>query len=205
MAAAKKKITTKKAPAAKKSPTKKPAAKRLTPEERAAQKAHEVESKIKTGTGAIKQVWIALAGHLHEFYTGRMWEPLGHDKFESWLGTPELGLKRSQTYQLIEVYEEFVVKRDVTQEDLAGLDMSKLAVVLPALRKGDVDLEEVLADCETLSRSALREKYGQAVPAARIPLTECEQCGKMCRSKTEAEAEEMIPGQTSLDEVDGDS
>lgn len=178
--------------------------KRLTPEERAAKAAFEVETKIKKGTGAIKQVWIALAGHLHEFYTGQMWVPLGHDKFESWLGDPAIGLKRSQTYQLIEVYEELVVKRGVSQEQLAELEMSKLAVVLPALRKGDVELEEVLSDCEELSRSALREKYGQSVPAERIPLTECEDCGKMCRAKSKAEEGEMIPGQTSLEEMDED-
>lgn len=183
-------------------PAKKATRKRRTPEEIAAEKAFEVESKIKTGTGAIKQVWVALAGHLHEFYTEQMWVSLGHDKFESWLGTPEIGLKRSQTYQLIEVYEELVVKREVSQAQLAELEMSKLAVVLPALRKGDVELEDVLADCEELSRSALREKYGQSVPAERIPLTECEDCGKMCRAKSKAEEGEMIPGQTSLEEVD---
>jgi hypothetical protein len=185
-----------------KSSKKAPTRKRKTPEELAAEKAFAVEQKIKTGTGAIKQVWIALAGHLHEFYTERMWEPLGHDKFESWLGDPSIGLKRSQTYQLIEVYEELVVKRGVSQEQLAELEMSKLAVVLPALRKGDVELEDVLADCEELSRSALREKYGQSVPAERIPLTECEQCGKMCRNKSEAEAEAVDPNQIALEEVD---
>lgn len=185
-----------------KSTKKAPTRKRRSAEEIAAEKAHEVEGKIKTGQAAIKQVWTALAGYLHEFYTERMWEPLGHDKFESWLGSPDIGLKRSQTYQLIEIYEELVVKRKVSQDDLAALEMSKLAVVLPALRKGDVELDEVLSDCESLSRSALREKYGQAVPAERVPLTECEQCGKMCRPKSEAEADELIPGQTSLEELD---
>jgi hypothetical protein len=173
-----------------------------TPEERAAKKAFAVEAKIKKGTGAIKQVWVALAGHLHEFYTEQMWKALGHDKFESWLGSPEIGLQRSQTYQLIEVYEELVVKRGVSQEDLAELEMSKLAVVLPLLRKGEVGLEDALADCEELSRSALREKYGQSVPAERIPLTECEDCGKMCRAKTEPEAAAVDPNQIALEETD---
>lgn len=176
--------------------------KRLTPEERAAKKAFAVEEKIKKGTGAIKQVWIALAGYLHDFYSERMWTALGYEKFEEWLGTPEIGLKRSQTYQLIEVYEELVVKRGVTQEELAELEMSKLAVVLPALRKGDAELEDVLSDCESLSRSELREKYGQAVPAERIPLTECEECGKMCRAKTEPEAAAVDPNQIALGETD---
>lgn len=174
--------------------------KALTSEERAAKRAFAVEQKIKKGTGAIKQVWIALAGHLHEFYTEQMWTALGHDKFESWLGDPAIGLKRSQTYQLIEVYEELVVKRDVSQEQLAELEMSKLAVVLPALRKGQVELDAALSDCEALSRSELREKYGQAVPAERIPLTECEDCGCMKRPKSAAEEVEPIPGQMSIED-----
>lgn len=181
-------------------PAKKPVS---TPEERAAKKAFAVETKIKKGVGAIKQVWIALAGYLHEFYTGQMWTALGHDKFEEWLGTPEIGLQRSQTYQLVEIYEELVLKRGVSPEELAALEMSKIAAVLPALRKDEVELDDALSDCESLSRSELREKYGQSVPAERIPLTECEQCGKMCREKSKAEGEEMIPGQTSLEEVDG--
>lgn len=174
----------------------------MTPEERAAKKAFAVEAKIKKGTGAIKQVWIALAGYFHDFYSEKMWESLGYDKFESWLGTPEIGLGRSQTYQLIEVYEELVVKRGVTQEELAELEMSKLAVVLPALRKGDAELDDVLSDCEALSRSELREKYGQKVSAERIPLTECEECGKMCRAKTEPEAKAVDPNQIALGEAD---
>jgi hypothetical protein len=175
---------------------------RLSPEERAAKKAFAVEQQIKKGTGAIKQVWIALAGHLHEFYTGRMWEALGHERFEDWLGEPDIGLRRSQTYQLIEIHEELVIKREVDPERLAGLDVSKIAVVLPALRKEDVDVEEALSDCERLSRSALREQYGQQVSAERVPLTECERCGKMCRPKSEPEAESADPNQTALEGLD---
>lgn len=174
-----------------------------TPEERAAKKAFRVEAKIKKGVGAIRQVWIALAGYLHEFYTERMWEHLGHDRFEEWLGTPEIGLGRSQVYALIAAYEELVVKREVEEAVLAELEATKLAVVLPALRRGDVELEEALADCEALSRSALRQKYGKSVPAERVPLIQCEDCGCMKRPKTEAEEQEQIPGQISIEEVDG--
>lgn len=172
-----------------------------TPEERAAKKAFQVEAKIKKGVGAIRQVWIALAGYLHEFYSERMWEHLGHDKFEEWLGTPEIGLGRSQVYALIEAYEELVVKREVEEAVLAELEATKLAVVLPALRRGQVELEEALADCEALSRSALRQKYGKSVPAERVPLIQCEDCGCMKRPKTAAEEEEQIPGRMSTDEA----
>lgn len=197
--AAKRKPATRKAPAAKKKP---PARRRLSPEERAAKEAYAVEEKIKKGTGAIKVVQIAIAGYLHDFHSGRMWEALGYDKFETWLGSPEISMGRSDAYQKIEVYEELVVKRQVSQEDLAELDMSKLSVVLPVLRKGDVELEDALSDCEALSRSELRAKYGQKVPAARVPLTECEECGKMCRAKSEAEEEAVDPNQLALEETD---
>lgn len=177
--------------------------KATTPEERAAKKAFQVEAKIKKGVGAIRQVWIALAAYLHEFHAEKMWEHLGYDKFEEWLGTPEIGLGRSQVYALIEAYAELVVKREVDEGVLADLEATKLAVVLPALRRGDVELEDALADCESLSRSELREKYGKRVPAERVPLIECEDCGCMKRPKTEAEEEEQIPGQMSVEEADG--
>lgn len=173
----------------------------MSPEERAAKEAYAVEEKIKKGTGAIKVVQIAIAGYLHDFHSGRMWESLGYDKFETWLGSPEISMGRSDAYQKIEVYEELVVKRDVSTDDLAELDMSKLAVVLPVLRKDDVELEEALSDCEALSRSELRAKYGQSVPAKRVPLTECEDCGKMCRLKTEPEEEAVDPNQLALEEA----
>lgn len=172
-----------------------------TPEERAAKKAFQVEAKIKKGVGAIRQVWVALAAYLHEFHQGKMWEHLDYDRFEDWLGTPEIGLGRSQVYALIESYEELVVKREVDTDVLAELETTKIAVVLPALRRGDVELGDALADCETLSRSALREKYGKSVPAERVPLIECEDCGCMRRPKSDAEAAEPIPGQMSTEEA----
>lgn len=175
--------------------------KSLTPEERAAKKAFETEGKIKRGVGAVREVWGALAAYLHEFHSEKMWEPLGYDKFEDWLGSPEIGLGRSQVYALIESYEELVIKRELGVGDLAELEATKVAVVLPALRRGDVELEEALADCKALSRSALREKYGKSVPAERVPLIECEDCGCMKRPKSQAEAEEPIPGQMSTAEA----
>lgn len=173
----------------------------LPPEERRAQHAFEVESKIKKGCASIRQVWVALAAYLYEFHEGRMWELLDYDKFEDWLGSPEIGLGRSHAYALIETYAELVVKREVEQSTLADLEATKVAVVLPALRRGEVELEQALADCEALSRSALREKYGKAVSAERVPLIECEECGCMKRPKSSAELSEPIPGQMSTEEA----
>ena len=159
-----------------------------TPEERLAKKAYTVEGKIKKGLGAVREVWIVLAAYLHEFHGDRMWEHLGYERFEDWLGAPEIGQKRTKTLGLIQLWEEFVVKRGLDAATLGQLDESKLRLVLPALRREEVDLATALADCEALSSSDLREKYRNQVPAERIPLTECEQCGYMRRPKIEKEA-----------------
>lgn len=175
--------------------------KALTPEERAAKKAFKTEEKVKKGLGAIREVWIALAAYLHEFHSEKMWEHLGYDRFDDWLGSPDIGLGRSQVYASIEAYEELVVKRDVDPAVLADLEATKIGVVLPALRRGEVDLDSALADCEALSRSALREKYGKAVSAERVPLIECEECGCMKRPRSQTEETEQIPGQIALEEI----
>lgn len=158
-------------------------------------RAHEVEKNIKKGCHAIRGLWVVLAGYLYEFFEGKMWKSLGHETFNEWLATPEIDLARSQVYALVEAYRELVVERGVVPEELSGLDVTKIAVVLPALRAGAVSLEEALSDCETLSRSDLREKYGQQLPEktggeggsktppAGPPLEECETCGRMVEAE----------------------
>jgi hypothetical protein len=164
---------------------------------REAEAAFKIERKIVDGCSAIRKVWVALAAYLSDFHEGKMWEQLGHDSLEEWLGAPEIGLSRSHVYALIEAYRELVVKRGLSDGELAKLEATKIAQVLPALRRGDVDLETALADCESLSRSALREKYGHALPASRKPLVKCEDCGAM-RQVHDPEAEAADPNQTSL-------
>lgn len=156
--------------------------KAMTPEERATKRAFEIEAKVKEGVGAIRTVWVALASYLHEFHESKLWEHLDYDTFEEWLGTPEIGLSRSQVYALIEAYRELVVKRELDQEILARHEATKIAQVLPSLRRGDVELDAALADCENLSRADLRAKYGKekaVLPASTRGLVRCEDCGCM--------------------------
>jgi hypothetical protein len=153
-------------------------------------RAQEVQENIKKGCSAIRGLWVALASYLYEFFEGKMWTTLGYETFNEWLATPEIDLGRTQVYALVEAYRELVIERGVDPETLGAIDVSKIAVVLPALRAGAASLEEALSDCETLSRSDLREKYGQQLPEktggeggskaqAGPSLEECEQCGRM--------------------------
>lgn len=163
-----------------------------------AERAFEIEQHVIKGTQAIRTAWVLLAAELHEFHHQKMWEERDCETFEEWLGTPEISLGRSQTYALIEIYRELVLKREVDPAELTT-EASKIAQVLPALRRGDVDLEDALSDAESLSRADLREKYGKPAAGGGVKLVECEQCGAQRKAPPEPEPPEQVPGQMEID------
>jgi hypothetical protein len=165
-----------------------------------AERAFEIEKEIINGCQATRFVWISLAAKLHTFHSQKMWEERDCDTFEEWLGTPEISLGRSQVYALIQIHEELVLKRGIDPERLA-MEPSKIAQVLPALRRGDIDVEGALADAGSLSRADLREKYGKGGGAGAKPLEVCPDCSRKRQVEDDAEPKppEQIPGQMEID------
>jgi hypothetical protein len=164
-----------------------------------AERAQEIEEAVIKGTKAIRTAWVALAAYLHEFHFQKMWETRDCDTFKEWLGTPEISLGRSQTYALIEIYRELVLKRGLDPKTLTT-EPSKIAQVLPALRRGDIELEAALSDAESLSRADLREKYGKgSTGAGGVKLVECEQCGRQRKADPDPKPPEQIDGQMEID------
>lgn len=170
-----------------------------------AERAFEIEQRVITATQAIRTAWVLLAAELHEFHFQKMWEERDCDTFEEWLGTPEISLGRSQTYALIEIYRELVLEREVDPETLTA-ESSKIAQVLPALRRGEVELDAALADAESLSRADLREKYGkQSGGGGGVKLEPCDQCGRkrVAGADEPVMPPEQIPGQMAVDDFAG--
>ena len=147
--------------------------------------AFETEGKIKEGISAARTVWVALAAFLSDFHEEKMWETLGHDSFDSWLATPEIDLGRSMAYALVQNYRYFIGEGRISSEELAEFEPTKLQQVLPALKAGDVEPSEALADVGSLSRSDLKEKYGK--PGKSAAGKSMEKCG-ICGQQREAEA-----------------
>lgn len=125
-----------------------------------AQLAFQTEREIKQIAGLLREGWTELAERLYRFHEMRMWIRLGHDSFDAWIADPEVDIDRSWAYQLIRNWRELVVHREATPKQLKTCEPSKITVVLPAVRRGYVALEEALEDVRTLSRSDLRERYG---------------------------------------------
>jgi hypothetical protein len=139
-----------------------------------ATRAFDLQVLVVARVASQRANWTTIAEHLYAFHNGKGWMALGHDSFNEWLGQPEISLSRADAYAMIGAWRELVVNRDIDPELLGRLDVSKVAVVLPMLRHGDVDVEQALGDCESLSRSDLRAAYQDASHAEyRV----CEVCG----------------------------
>lgn len=129
------------------------------PTEPQAKAAFDVEVRIKGHVHAMRVTWIKLAEDLHAFSRSEMWRDLGWKSFEAWLASPEIDIERRQAYYLLEMWRELVVKRDVKPEQLEGLGPSKVQEVLPAIRRGFVDVADALSAVETLPRADLRREF----------------------------------------------
>jgi hypothetical protein len=133
----------------------------LTPEEQQelAERAYELQEAVKAGLRAGREALWSLAKALHEIDEVRGWAALGYDTLGEWLADSEIGITRRTYFRLVKTYRGLVVRRSVSATSLQRLDPSKVDIVLPKVEKGDVLLEDALADVEAMPARDLREKY----------------------------------------------
>jgi hypothetical protein len=128
-------------------------------EQALAEQAHAAHERIRRHVRQLRGLWVDLAAELHTFHRMKMWADLGHDSFEEYLAQPELELGRRWVYENIAIYEQLVLQWSVPPERLRAMQISKVREVLPAIRRGQVELEAGLSDVETLSRPDLEIRY----------------------------------------------
>lgn len=151
-----------------------------------------IDQTIKELLQDIRTRWVALAALLYHFHHGKGWFIAGYDTLEEWLATPEIEISRRMFFLLIESYRELAVDRHIPVENLKGIDMTKVQAVLPAIRRGQVDWQEALADARVLTRGDLRIKYTDIPPTGEIDRNikpddfrwdECPTCGHKVKVK----------------------
>jgi hypothetical protein len=116
---------------------------------------HEVKAGLKEVRGGL---WRA-AKALYAFNEEVGWQALGYDTLGEWLGNPDVTLARSTYYRLLSAWHEFHVLRKIDEDTLKTLDLTKAAISLPALKRGEATVEEVMADVEALGARDMRVKY----------------------------------------------
>jgi hypothetical protein len=155
----------------------------ISPERQAlADAAHQMDQEIREIKRQMESLWVLLAERLYHFRIGEMWKDIGYPTLQSWLDDPEVDVERRWLYKLTDAYRFLVIEWGVPLERVKRLKISKVNEVLPAIRRGQVELEAGLSDAETLRREDLEIQYrglhssmpGSAV-AATSPIIEVEE------------------------------
>jgi ribosomal protein L20 len=132
----------------------------ITPAQTAASTAaHQMHEHVKEIKRQMQGLWVELAEALYHFRAGQMWKDIGYSTFESWLSDPEVELERRWVYKLTDAYRYLVIEYEVPLDRVKQLQISKVNEVLPALRRGQVELETALSDVESLNREDLEIQY----------------------------------------------
>jgi hypothetical protein len=121
--------------------------------------AHRDDQEVRSGLRDVRGGLWRAAKALHHFTEITGWTALGYDGVGDWLADPDVTLTRPTYYRMLQTWQELAVLRKVDESALAGLDMTKTSIVLPALRRGEVTVEELLTDSAALGARDLREKY----------------------------------------------
>jgi hypothetical protein len=121
--------------------------------------AHEMDQEIREIKRQMKGLWVALAEKLYHFRAGEMWKEIGYPTLQSWLDDPEVDVERRWMYKVTDAYYFLVLEWGVPRDRVEQLRISKVNEVLPAVRRGQVQLEAALSDVESLSRADLEIQY----------------------------------------------
>lgn len=102
-----------------------------------------------------------------EMRDNKLYLPHGYSTFEEYIGVPELGLKRSTVYSLIQKYELYVQKLDISINLLYQIGHAKLQIINPVVQN---DPSEWIYRAKELSRSDLKNevRLAQGKPPLEI-------------------------------------
>jgi hypothetical protein len=117
------------------------------------------ERQIKSGARKVKEGLWEIGEALYRFNSSSGWLALGYDTLGDWLADPDVTMARSTYFRLIGAWQELAIIREIPVSTLRQLDLSKVAIALPALKRGETTTEDLLADVEVMGARDLRVKY----------------------------------------------
>lgn len=172
--------------------------KELTPAEFQARvdDAHRIQEEFIKAMGRGREAMWDLSKWAYEFKEAQGWTALGYEKLVDWLAQPEISVTRATFYRLHQTYYDMVVKREIPEATMRQVDQSKVAVVLPQIKAGNVSVEDALSDAEVLGMQDLRDKYR----AASVPTSGTSREGVEPGDSDDAAFDKIVP---SADDIDG--
>ena len=136
-------------------------AQELTQEQQEAKAQHcaNLEAQVKDGLKSGRESLWRVAEALYEFDEESGWQMLGYEALGDWLAQPDVTMTYRTFRRLSAAYRELAIVRKIDMPTLAALDVSKVDIALPALKKSKVTLDQFKKDVEALGAQDLRDKY----------------------------------------------
>ncbi len=117
----------------------------------------EIVEQTRVLLGAVRQSLVKVAANLH-FLRAK-------NEFEGKFGQyceETFGLSQSMTSKLVSLYEGWVIKAGVSQDQIEGQDYERLYAYLPLLEGKDP--EQALAEVKTWSRADIKAEKQEKTP-----------------------------------------
>lgn len=125
------------------------------------------EKKIIELKKLASESFILMGEALYNNRKERLYEALGHESFESFLGDPEISISRSTAFDLMKAYEFFILTHKLDIKTLVEVGVSKVAMLLRLDLDSKAQVEDWVEKARTLSKSDLideiKEHQGKTV------------------------------------------
>lgn len=104
----------------------------------------------------------------------------GNDTFIQYLNNPEIGLRQSTAYLYIRIYEYYILKLQMTEEEVIKTPINRLMRLLPHLKKmEDEKAIELIEQSSQLTNYDYDEELKERKLFSQRPTVyQCKECGK---------------------------
>ena|SRR3990167_5733605 len=122
------------------------------------QKLLESISFTKTGFVIIGKLLYIL--HQNDTFTNAVGE--GINTWDDYISQPEIGLNRGEASRMIQIYEQFVLRLGIPEEEVAKIPLKNIHYLLPIIKGATEetadDINALIEDAKNLSQKDFRER-----------------------------------------------
>ena len=131
-----------------------------------------------------KLLWQLKANNLYLSAFGE-----GVDTWEEFLRSPEIALTTSEANRMMQLYEYFIIKYELDEEDLSAVPIKSLHYMLPRLKDGSIeenDIQELVEAGKGLTFNEFKERLydiqeGTERTYSLLVMRKCNETGNLSR------------------------
>lgn len=126
------------------------------------QLASSLEQRIKDLKYEFGKSYLELGKALKEIRDGKFYIELGYETIGDWLRSPEISLSANWAWNVIGIYELYVVENKLPEDTILAIDYTKLHDIAPMVRKNPEKIDDWLDKARSLRRIDLQRELRES-------------------------------------------